>query len=102
MWANKPGQLYFYMWLIFRCYAARGESHIPLMGSSGLKEQCGVQGYEGEDGPANFKRKVKGWLAGVKAAWPQCPVTLATDKRGDHLIIKRDRTAIRERKQVTG
>ncbi len=102
MWANKPGQLYFYMWLVFRCYAARGESSIPLMGPSGIKEQCGVQGYAGEDGPANFKRKVRGWLAGVKTAWPDCPVTLTNEGGKDYLTITRNRTAIRERSRAKG
>ena len=98
MWANAPGQLYFYMWLVFRCYAARAESRIPLMGPTGIKEQCGVQGYGGEDGPSNFKRKVKGWLAGVKTAWPDCPVTLTSEGGADYLTIKRNRTGIKDRK----
>jgi hypothetical protein len=94
LWANSPGQLYFYLWLVYRCWVARTESKISLMA---IKEQCGVQGYTGVEGARNFRRKVRGWLAGVKTAWPDCPVTLGSDARGDVLTIRPNRTAIRGR-----
>jgi hypothetical protein len=96
-WANAPGQLYFYMWLVFRCYAARSASKIPLMGPTGIKEQCGVQGYNGKYGRYHFRAKIEHWLDGVKVAWPDCPATLVSEAQGDYLRIERNRTAIRER-----
>lgn len=97
-WASAPGQLYFYLWLVFRCYTTRGESKIPLMGPIGIKEQCGVQGYEGKEGKKNFRKKVKKWLSAVKYAWPECPAVLTKEDKGDVLLINRSRTAIHERR----
>ena len=100
-WADKPAQLFFYLWLVYRCYVARGRAEIPLMGQGSVKEQCGMQGYdEAQRGPRNLRMKVKKWLAGVKLAWPECPVSLVTDdhKRGDYLIIEGQATAIHSRK----
>ena len=102
-WADKPAQLFFYLWLVYRCYVARSRAEIPLIGQGSVKEQCGVQGYDTpEDGPRNLRKKVKKWLAGVKLAWPECPVSLVTNaaQRGDYLVIERQATAIRPRKQL--
>lgn len=98
-WADKPAQLYFYLWLVYRCYVARGRAEISLTGQGSVKEQCGVQGYDDpENGARNFRKKVHKWLAAVKIAWPECPVDLVTDdpQRSDYLVIKHRALAIHE------
>lgn len=98
-WSDKPAQLYFYLWLVFRCYMAKERSVIPLMGKSSVYEQCGVEGYtDPERGPRNFRMKVKKWLDGVKVAWPDCPVRLIISSQGDALVIERQVKAIHQRK----
>jgi hypothetical protein len=86
-WSDKPAQLYFYLWLVFRCYMAKGHSEIPLMGRNSVYEQCGVEGYKGESGERNFHKKIIKWLAGVKAAWPECPASIGTGANGRSCII---------------
>jgi hypothetical protein len=100
-WSDKPAQLYFYLWLVFRCYLARGRSEIALMGSGSVYDQCGVEGYgDPKRGPRNFRMKVKHWLQGVKGAWPECPVRLVTDdpRRGDYLVVEHKALAIQPSK----
>ena len=45
-WSDAPGQLYFYLWLVWRCYVATKQTSIPIFGPGGVKEQCGAQGYD--------------------------------------------------------
>jgi len=82
-WSDAPGQLYFYLWLVWRCYVATQQTAIPLFVSGGVKEQCGAQGYNEH---WKFRQVVKKWLNGVKAAWPECPAALSKD--GDYLVIE--------------
>jgi Replication initiator protein A len=99
-WANNPTQVYFNMWLGWRCYTARGGEKIPLMGPGGLKQQCGFDGYDGSRGALNFRRKVTKLLDGAKTSWPDCPVELVIDDptRHDYLLIKHRASPIREKK----
>jgi hypothetical protein len=98
-WSDSPGQLYFYLWLVFRCYLARDRSEIPLTGRGSVYEQCGVEGYTGESGQRNFVKKVTKWLEGVKVAWPECPACLGVDARKRKcLIIEGHAQAIHDRK----
>jgi Plasmid encoded RepA protein len=98
-WSDKPAQLYFYLWLVFRCYLAEARSEIPLMGRSSVFEQCGGQGYEGESGERNWTKKVTKWLDGVHAAWPQCPAKIDIGRSGRKcLIIEGHAQAIHDRK----
>jgi hypothetical protein len=97
-WSDKPAQLYFYLWLVFRCYLAKDRSEIPLMGRNSVYEQCGVDGYKGESGERNFHKKIVKWLAGVKVAWPECPTSIGVGARGRPcLIIEGHAKAIHER-----
>jgi hypothetical protein len=82
-WSDAPGQLYFYLWLVWRCFVATRQVSIPLFGPGGVKEQCGAQGYAEH---WKFRQMVRRWLGGVKAAWPQCPAALSKD--GEHLVIE--------------
>jgi hypothetical protein len=98
-WSDKPAQLYFYLWLVFRCYLAQTRSEIPLMGRNSVYEQCGAEGYAGESGERNWTKKVTKWLEGVKKAWPECPACVDTGRAGRKcLIIPGHAQAIADRK----
>jgi hypothetical protein len=97
-WSDKPTVAYFYMWLGWRCYTARGKVEIPLMGPGGVKEQCGFDGYEGPRGARRFRQKIVEILSEIKLAWPTSPVQLVTDSPGqsDYLLIHHRALAIHE------
>jgi hypothetical protein len=99
-WSDKPTVAYFYTWLCWRCYTARGPVEIPLTGPSGLKAQCGFDGYEGERGPRRFRQKITELLNHVREAWKECPVDLVHDDPvlGDYLLIKHRAAAIHQRR----
>jgi hypothetical protein len=90
-WSDAPGQLYFYLWLVWRCYVATKQTAIPLFGRGGVMEQCGAKGY---DEHRKFRQMVKRWLGGVKAAWPECPAEVSSD--GEYLVIEHG-AAIKQR-----
>ncbi|MBV9483007.1 MAG: hypothetical protein JO249_20025, partial [Acidobacteria bacterium] len=99
-WANNPTQIYFNIWLAWRCHDATPGAKIPLMGPSGLKEQCGFEGYDcPKRGHIDFRNKVKQLLTNTKISWPECPVQLITNDpaRPDHLLIERKGSPIRQR-----
>ena len=99
-WANNPTQVYFNIWLAWRCHDAKPGVQIPLMGPNGVKDQCGFEGYDDpEDGPYNFRRKVKGLLQNAKISWSDCPVKLVAEGKPihDHLLIERGGSPIRSR-----
>lgn len=102
LWSNKPGQLYFYLWLVYRCYVAVGSSRITLMGPGSVKQQCGAEGYnDPRQGKFDFRSKMKKWLADVKLVWPDCPAELDFQASGDFLIIQSKKTAINEKSRVS-
>jgi Replication initiator protein A len=96
-WADNPTQVYFNMWLGWRCYTARGGDKILLLGPGGLKEQCGFEGYDGPRAHLDFRAKVKKLVTNAKASWPQCPVRLVTGDADhpDYLLIERRASPIR-------
>ena len=96
LWANKPWQLYFYLWLVYRCYVAKGRSKIALMGPGSLKEQCGAEGYKAAQGKFDFRAKIKKGLADVKLVWPECPVELELQPDRDYIIIFPKKNVIHE------
>lgn len=96
LWANKPAQLYFYLWLVYRCYVATDCSKIALMGPGSLKEQCGAEGYNAAQGRFDFRAKVKKWLADVKLVWPECPAELEIQAHRDYIIIFPKKNVIHE------
>jgi hypothetical protein len=100
VWSDNPTQVYFNMWLGWRCYTARGGEKVPLLGPGGLKEQCGFEAYDGPRAHLDFRGKVKKLLVNAKASWRECPVKLVTDDlRGpDYLLIERRGSPIRARK----
>jgi len=100
-WSNNPTQIYFNIWLAWRCHDARAKTKIPLLGSTGVKEQCGFEGYNGKRGALDFRGKVTELLQRAKISWPECPVTLVTDdpNRPDYLFIEHAASPIRKRSQ---
>jgi len=101
-WANNPTQVYFNIWLAWRCNDAKPQTKIPLMGSNGVKDQCGFEGYTGAQGALDFRNKVKQLLTNAKISWPECPVELVTVKgqpADDHLLIEGKGSPIRHKPQ---
>ncbi|MBV8551320.1 MAG: replication initiator protein A [Acidobacteriaceae bacterium] len=45
--ANTPGCLDLYIWLVWRCHAARSIEHIPLLSENGLIAQLGAKSMRG-------------------------------------------------------
>jgi hypothetical protein len=98
-WANNPTQVYFNIWLAWRCHDAKPNTKIPLMGPNGIKDQCGFEGYEGKRGALDFRSKVKELVRNAKVSWAECPVEVVCDDltREDYLSIKHRASPIRER-----
>lgn len=76
--ASAPAVLDLFVWLTYRCYAAKGPEKIPLFGEFGLVHQLGCVEYSR---PRRFRAMLDQWLASIRAMWPQCPATLSTDGR---------------------
>jgi hypothetical protein len=97
-WANNPTQVYFNIWLAWRCHDAKPGTRIPLMGPNGVQEQCGFDGYDGPEGYRDFRKKIVKLLDAAKVSWPNCPVHLLTNQPPalDYLVIERAGSPIRE------
>lgn len=81
--ADSPGNLDFYVWLVWRCWTARREARVPLFGPGGLILQLGVSERIEQ---RQFRRQVRDWLQITQKLWPGCPAVLTTDTNG--LIVK--------------
>lgn len=81
--ANAPAELDFYTWLVWRCWTAKKETRIPLLGEAGLIRQLGISD---KTAAREFRRQIKRWLSHIKAVdiWPDCPAVLD----GDSLIVR--------------
>jgi hypothetical protein len=86
-WMDTPAVLFLGLLLSYRCFTAKGEVRIPLMGQRGLKAQCGVQGYDNARGARNFRGKVTHWLDILRTTWPDCPAHIETTPQGDVLVL---------------
>jgi len=82
--ASSPAVLDLYMWLSYRCFAARGEERIPLFGGFGLVNQLGSAAYAR---PRKFREQLERWLDLVRVMWPECPAFISPDRRA--IIVKR-------------
>jgi hypothetical protein len=80
----SPAVLDLFMWLSYRCFSARGEEEIPIMGQYGLAAQLGNVEYAR---PRKFREKLEQWLQIIKAMWPECPARVSAD--GAKLVIKK-------------
>jgi hypothetical protein len=80
---DSPGNLDFYVWLVWRCWTAKGPSGIPLFGPDGLMSQLGISDHLRE---RDFRRQVIRWLKTVQQLWPDCPAT--PSEYGTNLLIR--------------
>jgi hypothetical protein len=80
--AGAPAILDLFMWLSYRCYRAKGQETIPLLGPQGLACQIGSVEYSR---PRRFREKLEQWLDFICVLWPECPARISPD--GKSLIV---------------
>jgi hypothetical protein len=78
-----PVVLDLFMWLVYRCFIAKGEERIPLFGAYGLAHQLGTAEYSR---PRWFRAMLDQWLRTVRALWPGCPAAIGTE--GHYLVVR--------------
>ena len=71
--ADSPGNLDLYIWLVWRCWTAKAQVHIPLFEPQGLVHQLGVSDNLRE---RDFRRQIRSWLLIIRRLWPGCPAKL--------------------------
>ena len=81
--AGAPAVLDLFMWLSYRCFRAKGEEAIPLLGPQGLASQIGSIEYAR---PRRFREKLEQWLDFIRALWPECPARISSN--GQNLIVQ--------------
>ena len=74
--ASAPAVLDLFLWLIYRCFSAKGQERIPLFGSFGLAQQLGGLAYSR---PRRFRAMLGQWLAFIRRLWPDCPALVSSD-----------------------
>lgn len=82
--ASAPAVLDLFVWLTYRCFAAKGPERIPLFGSYGLAHQLGCVEYSR---PRRFRAMIEEWVKSIYTLWPDCPARIASD--GRTLLIDR-------------
>ena len=80
--ADSPGNLDFYIWLVWRCWTAKGHVYIPLFGPGGLVQQLGLSNNLRD---RDFRRQIKRWLGIVDQLWPESPARLV--ENSEALIV---------------
>jgi Plasmid encoded RepA protein len=80
--AGAPAVLDLFMWLSYRCFVAKGQEAIPLLGPYGLPSQIGSIEYAR---PRRFREKLAEWLKTIRVLWPDCPARISPD--GKQLLI---------------
>ncbi len=81
--ASSPAVLDLFMWLSYRCFAARSQESIPIFDALGLAAQLGNVKYAR---PRKFREKLESWLGVIRAMWPDCPARI--DNAGSCLLIR--------------
>jgi Plasmid encoded RepA protein len=94
--AGAPAVLDLFMWLSYRCFRAKGEEAIPLLGPQGLASQIGSVEYAR---PRRFREKLEQWLEFIRVLWPECPAHINSD--GNSLIVNQA-CAVRELQRAAG
>jgi hypothetical protein len=82
--SSAPATLDLFMWLSYRCFAAKGEEEVPIFGTRGLAAQLGNVEYSR---PRRFRQKLEASLDGIRGMWPECPARVSAD--GSRLIVNR-------------
>jgi hypothetical protein len=82
--SSAPATLDLFMWLSYRCFAAKGEEEVPIFGTRGLAAQLGNVEYSR---PRRFRQKLEASLDAIRGMWPECPARVSAD--GSRLIVNR-------------
>lgn len=91
--AGAPAVLDLFMWLSYRCFLAKGQEAIPLLGPFGLASQIGSMEYAR---PRRFREKLDQWLDSIRVLWPECPAHISVD--GESLVVNRASAVLMEQK----
>lgn len=81
--ADSPGNLDLYVWLVWRCWTARGPVTVPLFGPEGLISQLGNSAKLRK---RDFRRQIVQWLKVIRQLWPECPANVA--ESGALLLVR--------------
>jgi hypothetical protein len=82
--SSAPATLDLFMWLSYRCFAAKGEEEVPIFGTRGLAAQLGNVEYSR---PRRFRQKLEASLDAIRGMWPECPARVSAD--GSRLTVNR-------------
>jgi hypothetical protein len=91
--AGAPAVLDLFMWLSYRCFVAKGQEAIPLLGPFGLASKIGSIEYAR---PRRFREKLDQWLDSIRILWPECPAHISAD--GESLVVNRASAVLMEQK----
>jgi hypothetical protein len=91
--AGAPAVLDLFMWLSYRCFLAKGQEVIPLLGAFGLAGQIGSIEYAR---PRRFREKLDQWLNSIRVLWPECPAHISPDGLG--LIVNQAKAVLTEQR----
>ncbi|HTU44024.1 MAG TPA: replication protein RepA [Bryobacteraceae bacterium] len=89
--AGAPAVLDLFMWLSYRCFVAKGQEAIPLLGPAGLAGHIGSVEYSR---PRRFREKLDEWLDAIRVLWPECPARISSD--GASLIVDQARAVLQQ------
>jgi hypothetical protein len=81
--ASAPAVLDLFMWLVYRCFVAKGKERIPLFGDFGLTAQLGSIEYSR---PRRFRAMLQQWLSTIHLVWPECPAKICSG--GQYLTLQ--------------
>ncbi len=70
-----PAALELHMWLSYRCFTAKQQERIPIVGDFGLAAQLDSADYVR---PRKFRERLERWLDLVRALWPSCPARIGS------------------------
>ena len=74
--ASCPGALDFYQWQAWRSFSITSETHVSLMGETGLVAQLGcVEGQPAKE----LRRLISRWQDLIRIHWKDCPNSLSRD-----------------------
>jgi hypothetical protein len=72
-----------YMWLSYRCFTAKQQERIPILGEFGLVAQLGSAEYAR---PRKFRERLDHWLDLIRCLWPGCPAQISRD--GESMLVQ--------------
>ena len=81
--SSSPAALDLFMWLSYRCFTAKGQERVPILGDFGLANQSGSAGYAR---PRKFRERLERWIELVRTLWPICPPRITAD--GDYILVQ--------------